>query len=238
MNSYFDRVAQTLSAFSDLSVEEALKQWEATGEVIDYVFPIEQCELCQHPGLRWHFEIEHNETSDTLWVGSVCILRFRDILVRSKSGDLLEKDNEREKRLNEYVADLKYESCKNTLLSIDAQINGRWNWIKEALRFWCEKKYLSPALFVCVSEYVKNRPEVCEHPVSYFKVGLRRHAHQRQLLRMSAPDKKLLWAALSVEQRRKYSEEQLPLKKPLTQKQRAIRDRMRRVKQKQHRSKT
>ena len=45
---------------------EALKEWAFTGEVQDYGDASEDCELCEHSELRYHFEIK-NEIKKILY---------------------------------------------------------------------------------------------------------------------------------------------------------------------------
>lgn len=90
--------------------KNAQKEWEFSGDVIDYGAPEETCELCEHEKLRYHYEIKNNVKSSHLWVGSSCILRFQDIVVYNEDGVQLTEEylrrQELEKALREKQVDL------------------------------------------------------------------------------------------------------------------------------------
>jgi hypothetical protein len=59
---------------SDLA--EALREWRYTGDFNDLEEPAADCELCNHPDIRYQFEIQNPYTRNTLSIGSECINRF------------------------------------------------------------------------------------------------------------------------------------------------------------------
>ena len=63
----------------------ALTEWKFTGEIVVYEEPIEICNLCEHPNLRYHYEIENVQLRTSLMVGSNCIDKF-DITVIGEDG--------------------------------------------------------------------------------------------------------------------------------------------------------
>ncbi len=72
------RVAENLLPFSEAqTVTLALREWHYTGNCVDHGPDADEiCELCDHRGLRHHFEIQNDITSHLLWVGSRCIKKF------------------------------------------------------------------------------------------------------------------------------------------------------------------
>lgn len=54
----------------------AMREWSTTGSYEDSHSIDEICELCEHEGLRYQYEIENSLTEHTLWVGSTCITKF------------------------------------------------------------------------------------------------------------------------------------------------------------------
>ena len=66
-----------LSISNDFS--GALKEWFFTGDVEDHLGELVECEMCEHPELRYHFEIKNRLKENVLWVGSSCIERFQEI---------------------------------------------------------------------------------------------------------------------------------------------------------------
>ncbi len=82
---------------------EALREWYFTGEVDDY--EVEEadirCDLCEHTDLAHHFLIRNTLTSNSLLVGSSCILKFQEIEVRDKHGRVITDPDRRRAALDE-----------------------------------------------------------------------------------------------------------------------------------------
>lgn len=74
----------------------ALQEWRYTGEYYDLESPCEDCELCDHPDIRYQFEIQNFHTVNTLLVGSECISRFK-IAATDEEGRTLDADGTRKK---------------------------------------------------------------------------------------------------------------------------------------------
>jgi len=76
--SWASRAAANLLPLSreqdDLKV--ALTEWRYAGNFHDLETPSEVCQLCDHPDIRYQFEIENRHTGEDLLIGSECITRF------------------------------------------------------------------------------------------------------------------------------------------------------------------
>ena len=59
---------------SDLTA--ALREWHYEGGFHDLEAPDADCELCDHPDIRYQFEIRNRFTDSRLQIGSECINRF------------------------------------------------------------------------------------------------------------------------------------------------------------------
>ena len=55
---------------------QALKEWRYAGNYHDLETPSADCELCDHPNIRYQFEIQNLFTDEALLIGSECINRF------------------------------------------------------------------------------------------------------------------------------------------------------------------
>ena len=88
--SWAQRAARNLLPLSmeqdDLAV--ALREWVYERNVVVLETPSEVCQLCDHPGIRYQFEIVNHDTGHSIFIGSECIKRF-SIGVRSDSGSIL-----------------------------------------------------------------------------------------------------------------------------------------------------
>jgi hypothetical protein len=90
------------------NLREALREWATTGGYEDSHNIEEICELCEHEGLRYQYEIENLTTRKILWVGSTCITKFiplyengREIIDEEAKANLLrrrQKENENNSR--------------------------------------------------------------------------------------------------------------------------------------------
>jgi|SRR6185437_1860839 len=69
----------------------ALTEWHYTGNTHDLEEPVEACELCEHPDIRYQFEIVNRHTHQTLLVGSECIHKF-EIGAIDEAGALLDRE--------------------------------------------------------------------------------------------------------------------------------------------------
>lgn len=109
MNTYPQRVAENILPLSVAgSLPEAFKEWYFTENVEDYVVASEDCELCNHEELRYHFEIKNRHTNHCLWVGSSCILKFQVQVFENER--LLDAKNS-QRKLNKIKQKMRLDSC-------------------------------------------------------------------------------------------------------------------------------
>lgn len=86
IQDWYSIVLATLKVHSDLerlpsedqTLKNLIEQWFYTGICVDYQKAKQACELCEHQGLRWHFEIQNRYNDNTLNIGSRCITKFSD----------------------------------------------------------------------------------------------------------------------------------------------------------------
>ena len=115
MSSWQEISQKNLLPFSkeQSDFETALREWAHTGVLVDHLFPIESCQLCEHSNLRYHFEIVNNETQAILQVGSSCIEKF-GIAVYDATGNKLQ-GQARSKQLKEEIKAQKQEMMAESL---------------------------------------------------------------------------------------------------------------------------
>lgn len=82
MKGYDEIVASVIMPLSSSpDLDTALREWEFTGEIIEYPKgDIRSCELCGHP-LRYHYVIRNRRNGSVLKVGSECVYNFPYIRV-------------------------------------------------------------------------------------------------------------------------------------------------------------
>ncbi|NOS98771.1 MAG: hypothetical protein HOP25_09920 [Methylotenera sp.] len=118
------------------NLAEALREWITTGGYEDSHNIEEICELCEHEGLRYQYEIENLTTLRTLWVGSTCITKFiplyengREVIGEEAKANLLRRrqteyeNNSREERAFELLHKLTQKHSDKF-----AQSSWRSNW--------------------------------------------------------------------------------------------------------------
>lgn len=77
MGNWAERAATNMLHLSKAkTLVEAMREWSTTGGYEDSHSIEEVCELCEHEGLRYQYEIENSKMGHTLWVGSTCITKF------------------------------------------------------------------------------------------------------------------------------------------------------------------
>ena len=77
MSTWAERATANLIHLSRANnLASAMREWSTTGGYDDTHNVEEVCELCEHEGLRYQYEIENLYTGHSLWVGSTCITKF------------------------------------------------------------------------------------------------------------------------------------------------------------------
>lgn len=88
MDAWAEKVANNILPLSKetSNLKLALAEWVYSGECKDYHQAFEECQMCEHPRLRYHYRIENKLTGYELWVGSECIRKF-DVAVPDEHGE-------------------------------------------------------------------------------------------------------------------------------------------------------
>lgn len=89
--SWASRAATNLLPLSceQHDLKAALTEWRYTGDFHDLETPSANCQLCDHPDIRYQFEIQNLHTGEGLLIGSECITRF-GIAATDEEGDALD----------------------------------------------------------------------------------------------------------------------------------------------------
>jgi hypothetical protein len=194
-NKYTQRVRESILPLSNSdSLPAAFKEWRFTGHCEDHEDTTETCELCHQERLRYHFEIQNDQTKRTLNVGSRCILRF-DVAVYENDHKLSSKDAK--KKLDDLTAKMRLASCLRALEQVAAKEDNRI--LNTALAYYRAKGKLSPKLaFVVFWRLDENK---IDHAPSFFKISLKRKKHQEDLANMRTSHVHRFWGALTSSQR-------------------------------------
>jgi hypothetical protein len=123
--SWLTQIADNLLPLSleQNSLTKAISEWEYRGDTYDLGSPHETCQLCNHPDIRYQFEIVNKNNGNELLVGSECIKKFSGIAVLDSEGNALPS----------LAAKQKVDSDKRKLI-LDAQTRSLLNSLVELSR--------------------------------------------------------------------------------------------------------
>ncbi len=195
MGIYTQRVADNILPLSVAgTLPEAFQEWFFTENIQDHLQPTEDCELCDHEELRYHFEIKNRNTAEKLWVGSSCILKFKVQVF--ENGQLLDSAGSK-KKLADLTRKMQLDSCIEALRGLAAKENNEI--LRKALIYYQKNKYLTPKFaFVVLWRLKANKIDHCP---SFFKINLRKDVYKNDLEQMPTSRVHMIWSALSSSQR-------------------------------------
>ena len=108
-------------------LKSALREWVYNGEMYDLEEPVEECELCNHPDIRYQFKIVNTHNANEMLVGSECINRF-EITATDEYGIPLSKD-ESARKVNRDKRYLIEEAGKKRLIFPGSMEILLWDWL-------------------------------------------------------------------------------------------------------------
>lgn len=181
-------------------VKRALKEWKYLGDAYDLDFAEEVCQLCDHPGIRYQFEIVNTLNGNSLLIGSECINRF-DIGVMDNDGATLQGEKAKKKvsrDRNKLISDAKLRSVINTLVELSNK-DDRFD-INNFIDYYKEREAFTPKqLSLLIDRLDKYQ---IEYNKNYFKLTIRRKREKEQLLEMDSFKILKLWPSLSSSQKK------------------------------------
>lgn len=187
-----------------LSVERAqlsvaLREWLYTGDMYDVETPIETCELCEHPDIRYQFKIINRHNGNEMLVGSECINKF-GISATDELGNILGRDESR-RRVNRDRRFLVNEARKrrlvNTLVALSA-VEETFD-INSFISYVLDRDAFTPNQLALLFWRLD------QHKIKYsprdFKLVIRRDREKNQLRQMEDRKIRKLWPSMSTSQR-------------------------------------
>jgi hypothetical protein len=177
--------------------EVALAEWFFTGEVDDYEDKDEDllCELCNHADLLHHFQIKNSYTESTLLVGSSCILKFQQIVVRDRFGKPITDPSMRKKALDATLREKIVETSLVPLRKLWTKNMSRRNEIEFLAREIRIDQGLLPKQLSDLLTYLEQYG--IESSAKLYKVNLRGHVAVQQVAVMSQHEFQRVLPALS-----------------------------------------
>lgn len=204
--NYLEASTKNLLTLSQekVSFKKALLEWAFTGIVKVYSDEFVSCQLCEHPRLRYHFEIQNQHTCDVLQVGSSCIKKF-DITVYGEDGTTLHGED-KSKRLDAEIAAKKKEMMLIPLRELYKAKKGD-DVAREEIKFHVDGFKRRGGFTAAYLLYLFQQMQ--EHTIEYiphiYKIILRSDADKDELFRMSEAEQELVWPSLSPAQKKRYA---------------------------------
>lgn len=184
-----------LSLSIGVAFEDAIKEWQFADYVVDHGrHANEQCQLCNHSGVRYHYLIKNKLNSNFLYVGSDCILIFNLDVVE----DGVKLDNSSAKiKLHLFEQEAKHRYCIKMLKKL-ACIEKN-DILLNAVLFYKTNNYLTPKMaFVILWRLQKND---VDYIPSMFKISIKTKKCKEDLLAMNFSRIKLISESLSASQK-------------------------------------
>ena len=188
-----------------LSVEKsrlpvALHEWLYAGQMYDMGAPQEQCELCEHPDIRYQFKIINRHNGNEMLVGSECINKF-GILATDALGNILNRDESR-RRVNRdrrfLVNEAKKQNLINTLVALSA-VEEQFD-IDSFISYVVDRDAFTPGQLGLL--FWRLDQHGIEYTPTDFKLTIKRDREKEQLRRMEKWKLRKLWPAMSAHQRK------------------------------------
>ncbi len=201
--TWIERVEENLCPLSVSSnVAEALEEWFYTGDAFDLEKPVETCQLCNHPDIRYQFLIRNEHTEHELLIGSEFITKFGIAAVDKWGSRLDEEATHRQVRSdrNKLISDAKKRAVANVLVALAGQ-DDEFD-IESFITYVRDRGAFTPKqLSLLIWRLDKYN---IEYNKADFKLTARRDREKRQLLQMEDWRVKKLWPCMSSSQRQAY----------------------------------
>lgn len=200
--AWFSNVGKNIFPLSieKTELKTALAEWKYQGITYDLETPAENCELCDHPDIRFQFEIVNKHNNNKLLVGSECIKKFGSIAVLDEDGNVLSTDEANQKvdrDRRRLVTDAKIKSLLNSLVKLSHQ-DEDFN-IESFIKDYQERRAFTPRQLSTLFWRLKKYK--VPHNKSYFKIYIRRERDRESLLALKDFQLKSIWDALSKTQK-------------------------------------
>lgn len=188
------------------NLSQALKEWLYTGDMFDLEQPIEECELCEHPEIRYQFKIINQHNGNEMLVGSECINKFQ-IIATDTYGNLLNNKESRRKVNRDkrhLVTEARRKRQINTLLELArVEVEERFD-INSFIDYVQDRDAFTPNQLTFLFWRLKENK--IEYNNADFKLIICRNREKNQLLEMSDWKIRQLWKSMSSNQQSWYIE--------------------------------
>ncbi len=182
---------------SDLA--NALREWRYTGNFHDLEEPVETCQLCDHPDIRYQFEIRNLKTGHELLIGSECINRF-GIAATDEEGRALDAAGTRRKVERDRRKLIEDARSRRVITALVALAHAETDFdIQSFIVYLRTRGAFTPSQLVLVLWRLRTRGIV--HRPGDFKLTVKRNREKAQLQNLKDWQRELISPALTPAQR-------------------------------------
>jgi hypothetical protein len=182
----------------------ALSEWNYTGEVEDTLAGESTCDLCDHPNIRYKFEIENRFNNNVLYIGSECICKF-GILGIDENGDIISHDQtvsqiHRDRR--RFIQNKKDLDVLNALVQLTQANDAMISDVSDFYQYYNQRKAFTPKqLSLVIWRLEINRITFRK---SSFRMIIRRNREKDQFIGLDLVQVNSIWDCISSSQRDFY----------------------------------
>lgn len=184
----------------------ALTEWFYSGQMNDLEADRSSCGLCEHPDIRYEFEIVNRSNGNALLVGSECITKF-EIPAVDEQGRMLHGVAAKRKVAadrRDLVRRAAHKSVITALLQL-AQKDGDFQpMIEKFIQYYNENVAFTPNQLATVMW--RMRKLGIAHNKRHFRMKMRRGREQEQLRGMEEWKVKTIWPCMTETQRKWYGD--------------------------------
>ncbi len=200
--SWTSRSAENILPYSKekINLAVALNEWLYTGEMFDLEVPIETCELCNHPDIRYQFNISNQNNGNELLIGSECINKF-NIRATDNDGNILSVDGSR-KKVNHDRRYLVDEARRKRVITslIELSKEDHDFDIESFITYLQDRKAFTPNQLSTI--FWRFDTHNIEYKKSDYKLTIRRTREKNQMHTMQDWKMRKLWKAMSASQKK------------------------------------
>lgn len=182
------------------NLQRALSEWEYRGDAYDIGSAAETCQLCDHPDIRYQFEIVNKHNGNSLLVGSECINKFSGISVLDAEGNALAPEIARKKVSKDrrkLITDAKTRSLLNSLVQL-SQKEQDFDIASFEEDYKKRGAFTPKQLATLIWRFEKHKVPFNKF---YFNIYIRRDKDKEALLSLQAFQIRKMWDCLSATQK-------------------------------------
>ncbi len=191
------------------SLKVSLSEWRYSGDCEDHEKPIEECQMCDHPNIRYQYRIVNQFTQFELRVGSECITKFSVPVLDEMGTTLSREDVEQLLAKHSYRARRDARTRRATEVLRELYRRGKSNELQRRLiggigKSYKDKESHSPKQMVVIAKLL--REHAVPHSPRDFKVAMAKDKSKDDIRTLGDSDFRHLYIYLSPSQRQRADE--------------------------------